>query len=331
MIRKWFPLWLAAMLTVLAACSNNEVTVDGNITNLGNTNLRVAYCVGADRVADKIVGCQADHFQFKCQVDELSLIVIYNVQGGIVARFVADGGDDITITGDKNKPREFKITGNKINEQWCQFMSDHKVEYQASDPAKLDEAIVKWVNENPRDITSTLLLLNDYSNRDGQLDKLLGTLHDDAKPIALVDSYETLQLSQADALRATLKPMKLFSASGGINPLSVGGAGQSLIIFWDNHSASQRRKIIATLENANEQKQSVQLADVYLESDTSGWRSTWKNETFTMDHYWAPQGPMHSDLLSINIQSTPTIIVADSTGRQLYRGSDPRQALKKLK
>ena len=157
------------MLTVLAACSNNEVTVDGNITNLGNTNLRVAYCVGADRVADKIVGCQADHFQFKCQVDELSLIVIYNVQGGIVARFVADGGDDITITGDKNKPREFKITGNKINEQWCQFMSDHKVEYQASDPAKLDEAIVKWVNENPRDITSTLLLLNDYSNRDGQL------------------------------------------------------------------------------------------------------------------------------------------------------------------
>ncbi len=323
-------LFFIATLAVLTACSGkSEFTVVGKIAGLGETNVHVAYLNADGAVDEKWVGVKDDAFQFKGEVAEATLVMLSDGQGRPLARLVIEGGDEITIEGEKEKLNELQIKGNETSEQWYKFIAEHTAQYQQPDQTALNKEIEKYVTDHPEELLSTLLLLVDYSGENR--DKLLGQIKDKAKPASLLMDYNELQALLTKQGNAPLKTMKLFGARGDFDSFSPNAAAHSLIIFWDNASSTARRNILNRLEQQNVTDKNAQLADIYMEGDSSGWRSKWQQDPIDgIVHYWAPQGAMHEDLKDLNITTLPTIIVVDSTGAQRYRGADANAALKKL-
>ena len=140
-----------------------------------------------------------------------------------------------------------------------------------------------------------------------------------------------LQAMTTKQSSAPLKSMTLFGVRGEFETFSPNVVAHTLVIFWDNASGSERKNILNRLQQQSIEDKNVLLADIYMESDTSGWRSNWQSDPIAgIEHYWTPQGTMHEDLKDLNITALPTIIVVDSTGTKLYRGNDVTTALKKL-
>ncbi len=324
-------LFCLAILLCLVACSGkSEFIVTAKIKGLGETNVHVAYLNPEGAVDEKWVGVKEEAFQFKGETADVVLLMLSDGQGRPLARLVVEGGDEITIEGDKNKPNEFKVKGNDTSERWYEFISVHTTQYQMPDRTALNTEIEKYVKENTDDLLSTILVLVDYSG--DNRDKLLAQIDEDAKPAKLLMDYNGLQAILAKQSRAPLAAMTLYASSGDFDTFSPGAAGRSLIIFWDNASGNKRKNIINTLHQADVESTNALIADIYMESDSGAWRANWKDDPIDgISHYWVPQGTMHSALKDLSIVALPTIMVIDSTGAQRYRGDDARVALQKLK
>lgn len=329
-MKRIAQLFCCGLLMTLAACSGkSEFTVTGKIAGLGETNVHVAYRNADGAVEEKWVGVKEDAFQFKGEVAEPTLVMLSNGQGLPLARLVVEGGDAITIEGEKNKLNELKVKGNETSEQWYAFIAEHTAQYQQPDHTTLNKEIEKYVADHQDELLSTVLLLVDYSG--DNRDKFLGQLKDKAKPASMMMDYNELQAIMAKQSNAPLKAMALYGSRGDFDTFSPNVASHTLIIFWDNASGSERRNILNRLQQQNVEDKNTLLADIYMESDTSGWRSNWEHDPIAgIEHYWAPQGTMHESLKDMNITSLPTIILVDSTGAQRYRGGDVNAAFRKL-
>ena len=74
----------------------------------------------------------------------------------------------------------------------------------------------------------------------------------------------------------------------------------------------------------------VAIIDICINPDTLGWARTVRSDSLKSTHYKALQGPVDKGLLPLNIKGENFIIVADSTGRQLYRGTSTDEARKTI-
>lgn len=322
-------LWCGIVLLALAACSGvGQFTVTGKLRGLGITNVRVAYRNADGSITEKMVGVQDDEFRFNGEVAEATLLVVSDIQGMQLFRTVVNAGDEITVEGERARLNEVKIRGNETGEAWSQFISTNSALYAMPSHEKLDEAIEKFVKENPDNLLSTVLLLVDYSNESGKLEALLATINDKVKPASIMLDYNEMSTLLSTQSNEALKLMTFYGEQGSFVTFNPNAVGRSVLIFWDNATGSKRRAMMNQLEAIDLSQKNVMLADVYFETDTSGWRSSWRNDPVDAVHYWAPQGTMHAHLKALNIVSLPTVIVADSTGRQLYRGDNLMEGLK---
>ena len=65
----------------------------------------------------------------------------------------------------------------------------------------------------------------------------------------------------------------------------------------------------------------LQMVDICLDSDTLDWRRTIDGDSVKWGHYKAIDGVVDKTIVDLNVKGSPYFIVADSTGTQIYRGT----------
>ena len=124
-----------------------------------------------------------------------------------------------------------------------------------------------------------------------------------------------------------LQPMLLYNRERR-DFASLNADGKTLLLYlWTNRQpdrADHVRRLRDLWKNAGD---SIVIADINLEADTSAWQSTLEADSARWQHYWAPGGPEDVAVKPLNIMYTPLYIVADSLGNQVYRGSDAQAAV----
>lgn len=92
---------------------------------------------------------------------------------------------------------------------------------------------------------------------------------------------------------------------------------------------SGRDTIISTLRKAFDRypRRRFKLVDVSFTPDTLSWKNVARMDSVGWPQVWAVGGVANSVFDELNIPRLPYFIVADSTGKQLYRGASVSRAV----
>lgn len=326
-VTKIVSLALVAIVAfVMCGCASNHFKLKAYLKGLGNQNVKVVYVDQDGQIVENWVTAQSDRFEVEGTCVNPSLLLVYNSINVAVFKTVVMSGDEIEVEGKVMSPTELKVKGSETAQQWNAFIHDHKSIYGANANPALNAAIEKYVKENPKSMVSTLLVMVDYSpTSDDAVDKLLNMIDGSAKPASLLDSYTMLKTKKKKPVTSLRSLNMLELASQDFEAAVFTGSRPSIVLFWDKSvEESARTAAIAELKMLD--AEAVHILDVNIDCDSAGWYRTVKNDATTWKHYWVPGSMMNHELKPLQLTTTPTIIVTDSTGHQLYRGNSATQA-----
>ncbi|MBP5497969.1 MAG: DUF4369 domain-containing protein [Muribaculaceae bacterium] len=326
MAKKTLHISLLLLLLTIASSCGRSFKISGQMKNLGTQNVRLVYAT-EQGVVDKWIVAQDDKFQATGSVDALTVIAIYNSEQSLIARLAVKNGDNISIGGDALEPYTIQVNGSDLNGRWYDFIRKNQSVYNAYNTTMLSTLIETYVSKNPDDVVSTLLVMTDYGyiNDREKTEKLLSSINPDARPASIIQPYEALLKMRTTPQNRT-RTMYLMDTNGDIVALNTNEAPYSIYYFW-NSDQRFRADIIKQLRQCKSSlKNKVQIADINLDGDSTGWRPKVRADSSTWKHYWSPGGPLASTVLHLAIERTPLFIVSDSIGRQHYRGISVQEA-----
>ena len=266
--------------------------------------------------------CDKNTFVIDGTCSNPSLLIVYNVMNVPVIKLIVPGGDKLEVKGKVLEQYELEVKGSEAAELYNAFMVKHKMEYKSGNNQPLNTAIESFVKDNPKSVVSTVLVLLDYSpSDDTAIDKLLDKIDDSAKPESLMASYNMLKArSKKPATKIT--SLNIFEqSSGDFQMAKIKGDKPSLIFFWDRDlGLNDRNKIIEEMKMI--ERSQAQVMDISLDIDSTGWYYATHQNSTSWKHYWAPSSMMNGEIVSLQVDKVPTIIVTDSLGNQVYRGND---------
>ena len=317
----------------MVSCNNDYFTIKGELEGIGTQNIRVLYLTDDERVESEWVTVTDGRFEFVGSNYDWTVVYLIDGNKQIIARAVVKNGDDISIKGSVENVYGITVEGTDENEQWCGFMNSNAKLYEQLDRRQLNAEIEKYVVANPSEISSTLILLNDYSNISGMtsVDSLFKKISIDARPSGLVNNYYALsQQMDKEKSSRSISSLLMYSSLDSMVTLSVSKHKASLLYFWEKDDADRKDVIkgLKDLHKKYEESGRMQIVDVMLSSDSTHWKDYLEKDSTSWMHFWTVGGSLNRAISSLAISNSPYFIVTNSLGRQLYRGNSFESAVK---
>lgn len=321
---------LALLLAMqLTGCGNSHFTIKGDFSDGGTQNVRIVY-VDGDRIASEWITLINNKFTFEGSTETPTILYIFNQQRKIIAHALVENGDKIYISGEIKKNYHTKVTGTDLNEEWNNFVNEFSDLLETHRYRRFDEKIDSFIDCNPDNIVSTLLLLNDYSDLtdEEKVKEKLSKISSKAQPNYVMNNYYVIQTMNIEQKRQKVMTMPLYSSLDTIENFSPYKHTMNLIYFWKTEDNS-RKTDIRELKNIEQTHRSDNFAilDINLDTDTIKWKKAVKRDSITWSRYWAVGGVMNRQLSFLQLSATPYYIVVDSTGTQSYSGQSLQEAI----
>ena len=321
----WFLAAVVAMTAILlCGCSkaSRPFKINVELEGLGAQNVRVVYIDGNGGLVDNWVKCENNIFTIEGTCQNPSLLMVYNSMNMQIIRLIVYGGDKIEVKGKVLEQYSMRVKGSEVAEELNAFMTNHKAEYTSAAPYALNTAIENYVKDHPKSVVSTMLVLLDYNPPGNlQIDKLMSSIDDSAKPESLLASYNMVKAFSKKPV-TSIRTLNMYEMqSGDFASARIAGRRPSMIFFWNKDiSSMDRTNIIAEMQMIDSTR--VQMLDVNIDPDSAGWYRTIKQDGTSWKHYWVPGSMMNSNIKDLQLNTSSTVIVTDSLGRQLYRGEN---------
>lgn len=308
---------ITVMAVIMQGCTSSDFSITGDVEGLGTQNLRVLYIANDALVANWLPAVE-NKFTFKGSSKEPVVVEFYTRRMKVLARVEVKNGENISISGSMPPNGKISIKGDKLTEQWHEWLREHEGEDR-------EKAIEEYVLNNRDSRLAALLLVYDYTTpeRFNRAIELLDTLEQDAVPEfatarlkATTDMTFSRQKEAAKDFNFTL-----YSNSDTTEKYEIGDKPVNLIYVWDqNNSARQNAvKKLRKLQRSHGKSQ-LRITDIAVQPDTFAWKQAIKPDTADWRRFWAPGGRINPELKEMGAFNIPLYIVADSSGKELYRG-----------
>ena len=315
--------FVAALL--LVSCGEaTTFTVEGKISDVGVQNMRaIYYADGAVNVL--VVPVKDGAFEFEANATEPTMVELFSTNKVLLGRGYVYPGDNIECVLYKSAPYKAKISGNEISERWSKFLLENSEVLESNDTKKINVLVESYINSNKTDLLSTLLLLTEYvtPNNEPMAAKLLAAISPDARPQSLIEGYEAL-LNRSTSVKANEK-LGMISFYSSVDSLKsiVAHSSSYIVVAFSDKDTRNEGEIIDSLRALRERyhNRRLQIADISLDIDTTVWKKSIKNDSATWQQGWVVGAVSSHSIDRLGINRLPFYIVADSTGKQLYRGT----------
>lgn len=327
-MRTFVGISMLLLFTLLSSCSNSEFTIEGTFEDGITQNLRFVYAT-PESVTSQWIPAVDGKVKMVGKSKELTVVYIFNAQSKFLTHLVVKNGETVSFSGKITDPYGIKLVGSELNQEWSGFISSHYSDFKSGAASKTDKAIEDYISNNPESILSTLLLTCDYSDIESDRAKeLLESISEKAKPESLLCLFGSTLKNESSASKK-LVPFTIRNEKDSLVLLDPKKNRANVLYFWYNTTEEDtlRARIITELK-ALSAKKSVTVADIFVNTDTAKWYRTVKNDSVKWKHYKALTGHYESSIADLNVVGENFIIVADSTGQQLYRGYDAQKAKK---
>ena len=139
-----------------------------------------------------------------------------------------------------------------------------------------------------------------------------------AKPEQLLSLYSQF-LNSGDLTSKKVASLKLRNDQDSLVIVRTYDHPATILFFWRNED-SDRQTMVNSLKTLCRGSR-LQMVDICLDSDTLDWRRTIDGDSVKWGHYKAIGGVVDKTIVDLNVKGSPYFIVADSTGTQIYRGT----------
>ena len=313
----------------MASCSSDDFKVDIEIRDFGTRNLRVLYADG-DQVVDTWANTNEGQLRFKGEASGgLTVLFVYQDNNSPLFFAAVKNGEKIKVRGSVENLDSLEITGSKATEEWHKFMREHQSEI--NNPDALRKSIETYINENPKSVVSTLLLVMNYPNLGDtkSVAPLLEKIAPEAKSKELLTTYNYIKADYQTAEKERFPLMTLYSSKSKWETINLFDNSYTAILFW--RSRDSRSELIDSLKSFKKRWNRVGVVGINFDPDSTTWQSAMKRDSVSWNQFWTPSGPMDENVEKLKIMQTPCLLIVDSVGLPHYRGKDPAEAYKVLK
>ena len=324
-VKKISIIFSILVAILLVSCGDaTTFTIDGKINDGGTQNMRaIYYADGAVNVL--VVPVKDGVFEFEANATEPTMVELFSSNKVLLGRAYVYPGDDIECVLYKSAPYKAEISGNEISERWSKFLSDNREVLESNNTEKINALVEGYINNNKNDLLSTLLLLTEYvtPNNEPMAAKLLAAILPEARPQSLIESYEAL-LDRSTNVKANEKfgMISFYSSTDSLKSILAHSSSYIVVAFTniDTRNEGGIADSLRALRGRYHDKR-LQIADISLDTDTTVWKKSIENDSATWQLGWVVGGVSSHSIDRFGINRLPYYIVADSTGRQLYRGT----------
>ncbi|MDE5874452.1 MAG: DUF4369 domain-containing protein [Muribaculaceae bacterium] len=329
-----------SFLLLLTGCRKKEFSISFDVPQSVNANYRLIYYASDRRgglIRESAVAITAGKGEFKGPTINPVLVYLFTGSKSYPLMIYAERGETITVSGEDPAPTKWKVEGNKINDDWTLWRTQNADALLSADPARINKAVTAFVEKNPENPLSTLLLLTTYSRLQDETGfrNLWLQLKGEA-----ADPKWTLLVGRADQpenrspIPGRLRSAAFRSLHNGTDTLRPDSAKATLLCFWTN-DVTDRKEMIDSLKALAKQypdSSSRIIADICLEPDSVTWRSSIRTDSMkNIVRLWAPAGLADSRIVQLGVPRSPFFIVITPDGHQRFRSDSLAPALARFR
>ena len=334
-MKKLTFIFSLALMLLLSSCGNSSsFNIEGEIDGGGNQNMRVVYI---DNGATNLLSIKVvdGKFEFKATASAPTMLEFYTANKTLLGRAYVEPGDNLECVFYKNSPYKAKIKGNEVSERWSTFLNNNIQTIAGGDIEKINALVSKYINENKTDIVSTLLLLTEYINPENESKStlLLSSIAPEARPSSLIESFETM-LERVNNIKANERiSMTSYYCSNDTLATFVPHNSSYAVITFSNKDTRNDGEIADSMRMFRKKyhKKRLQLIDISFDTDTASWKKSIENDSATWQQGWVVGAASASSIERLGISRLPFFIMADSTGKQIYRGNSIEKISQEIK
>ena len=327
---------LILLLRLLGACGKNESWLRFSLAKDLSSNIRVVHYAANSRggaMIESVASVMNGKGELRLVMHNPTLIYLY-AGGNVPTMVYAERGDNITVAGSESNPNLWSIDGNEINEELSLWRNAHASTLFSGTQREINEAVADYVEGNPDNPVAAILMLTAYyrSENERQFVELwysIGPKAEKERWVGMAGRSDMLHTRVG--YPGKLHSMTMRSLANGIDTIRPTAADATILFFWNNGMERRKEYIDSLKVLAREFPDSAAriIADISLDADSVSWRSPLRNDSVkNIARFWAPAGLADLRLMDLQIPRTPFFSVIAPSGLQVYRGSDPAEAMK---
>lgn len=337
-MNRYISFVLLCFTLLLGACSKNELSLSGQFSDSSSRTMRIVYRAASGSGAfliDNPVPVSQGVFSLKVVTRYPTVLWVLATDGSLLMPIYAEKGDDLTLAGKSEDPYTWQVKGNEVAEAYCSWVKANANVLKTNDSHQINTAVAKAVKANPDSRFAAFLLFtrfvrNGFESEFDTLRKLLKLDEDDLKEIEDATMLSPMPYTRKE--NAILTDISLPTATDTLYKMSPSASKKTMLYFWRDSFGrvhSEANKLIKELASDT----CIQIFNIYMDTDTARWHRSVRTDS-VMRHtvsLWALGGEACPVIADMGVPRVPFIIVADSKGKQLYRGTNMDKVRKALK
>ncbi len=314
---------LILLLPILVACGGNSgYTIQFDIQGLGNKGIEMLTTDG-HTVARTQLHPTDGRFTATGQAPTARLAEFYTLDGRLLFSSIVLDGMRLKVTLDLDKGLEtLRVQGHPDMELYASWLADNDLILLAGDDDTVNQLIRDLVDTHRDSPASALLMVTHFRTFGHELraDSIFNLIRPEARPTGLTASWTAAvgRQSNPEARRPLLR-MSLPIGRDTTMLYIPQDQSYTLLLFTDTRKPDSILRRLRTLRRDLPARR-LQILEISCARDSATWRGTIAGDTARWAQAWVAAGPAASPLARIAVPRTPYYIIADSLGRQIYRG-----------
>jgi len=326
MFRLLLPLAL-----LLGACGSDKgYKIECTVEGLGDRGLEMLQTDGTKLGRNQLHPGKDGKVVIEGEAERPLFVELFPMDGGepLVSLVVHDG-DRIKLSIDPAEGlKSLKISGNNqaMNEYGAWIAGADSL-MRAATPEQANRMITDFVDTHRESEGAAMAVATLYRTRGHELqaDSVFNLISPEARghwATAIFGSALGRLTTDID------RSPRGFSFPVGVTPnvsYSPNLQRYALLMFNDRPKSAAAVKILKALHKEFKERE-VRLIEIGMETDSALWRADLGADTALWKQAWAPGGPSAMQIRSFTIPEAPFVILADSTGYVVYRGTSIEMA-----
>lgn len=317
----------------LWGCGGGETfTLAGTVEGLGTQPVKVVYEADG-RLQSATVTAIDGKFRYEGVAREPAMVSLFGINNRLIGRAYAANGETVEGEWSIDSPCKVRLKGNGVSERWGRFLTENADSLCGGDAVAANRIVARYIGSHRDDVLSSILLMTafDASGDAMQADSLMRLLSPEARPDGLTAGYRRmLAAAGADALAQRIMPITLTDTAGDALYYNAGRQSVSLLCFTGTTADAALTSRMLELRRDWPEKR-IGIYEMSLQPDYDAWRGAARRDSATWPQGWLAGGVSHKAIDYLAIPRLPYFIVADSTSRQLYRGTSLDAAISSAK
>ena len=333
MMRTFFFMLVLSAIMLMTGCGEKDMyTLKASVSGTSDATYRLlTYTPRGPEM--QLLASRKGIFEFRDTISSPVLVEIMTNDYAPLGVYWAAPDDEIEINVDPKDPGKFRVSGSEINDRLSKWFEANQTLISGGRSEKLNEAIEKYVRSNPKDQVSVILMATRW---DSSIDPVL-TLDLWNKidrtirlPYIGADVVKQAEYAAGPLRDKVLKEMSFINQKDTLELFKPTGHKVSVMAFSDETVMADRDSIakrFGELRKKHKSEKKLKIIDYSLDNDARAWRAAVDTDSVKYTLAWSGPGRGALGVAELAIGRLPFFIVADSTGRQIYRGSSIDVAL----